>query len=286
MTDSIFPEGDIGKYIFEVKYDGPSFKGEMEIGAASKEIAAFERCIEIAIIVLKQEKKLPKDFELKVFVSAFEHGSFKHWVKWANDNPGASSVLAALVGSVIAGTIPLIGQITAAALSNPNGEVISKISNSTHLKLLTDPEYLACVSDIANPLSQEGDSMCLREPTPEKPVIVTFREKPNYLVPVPQEKPEEIQESYGEVFGRIISMDIDAYKNQIEFKVEGKGERIRCTLPEEMNINNYTHLLGKWVNISGRVQASSLRAHHIDVAAIEETDPPESEMRQSSISID
>ncbi len=285
MNNVLFPDLAVEDYILEIKYDGPSFEGVMEINALGNEILALDVCFKKVISLLKSRGE-----EYEVVVEPFESGSFKKRtklvVKWIEKNKTTATLSAGLIGVVITGAVQLILKYGPDKIAELSPQLISEIHDRTQISLLNDPVFLRNIAIIAQPLLTEGDKVILRKATndTEREVVINYSQKNNFssLTSVIEKTGDELT-AYDEVYGKIILMDIDAIKNQIAFKVYGEGERIHCTLPSEMNINDYTYLLGKWVTISGQVTKRGEQILHIEIKAIIEDEDPAAEKVQSKI---
>jgi hypothetical protein len=293
MSIDLFYGEQPENFILEVKYDGPSFQGMMEIGALGNEILSFEICLRKIISALNKFNKIKlnnSDYELTV--EAFENNCFKKKikliVKTLEKNPATTQAAATLIAGAFAIIVIFIPNNSPKEIKELSPDLIAKVHDQVQLQLISDPEFLQNLSNIIKPLSTEGDAVCFKKPIKDEnqTVSISYSQKECFLSVATNEEAQIINIGFDEIYGKIISMDIDAIRNQIDFKVSGAGERIHCSLSEKMNINEYTYLLGKWVTISGQVSTKKGKIYHVDVEKIIEDKNPPALVVQSNTDMD
>lgn len=288
----MFPEAEIDDFLFEVKYDGPSFEGIMEIHALGNELLGFETCIQKVVSALKRANKIELgEGEYEIVVEGFENNCFKKRIKIIAKNmnkyPVAIGTATAITATVIGSVVTIILHYQPAQIKEMSPQLMQQIGDNMTIQLLQDKDFLKALSSTVKPLVNEQDKMTLRKPVREhdRDISIDYSQKSNFEgLLCDDEVDEEETIRHDEVFGRIISMDLDAIVNQIDFKVAGAGERIHCSVAENLNINDYTSLLGKWVTLTGSVtEKGEGKITHIQVDRFTEEEPPESEMKQSKL---
>jgi hypothetical protein len=271
METYLFPDQNIEDYVLDIKYDGPSFDGMMEISALSNEIAGFEICIKSVISVLRRQKGLDlNEDDFQIVVEAFENNCFRKKIKFIgkhlNKYPVAYLSIAGILGSII----NIVPQIGADKIKEMSPATMAIIADVAKVELLKDPKFLNALAKTVKPLITDKDKVEFSQPvkTPNRTSTVKYSQKNDFLKLTSET--EDIMETVapGEVYGRVVSIDIDANKNQIDFKSNGTGERIRCTLNDGKRIDDYVTLLGKWAVISGDVKSANGQRIHILVKDI------------------
>ena len=278
------------EFVLEVKYAGPSFEGFMEIGALANEIAGLEYCINKIIRTLQSQKKLPANLnDYKIVVEAFEKGSFITKLLIISDKIEERPATFALIGAAFTCAVTILANSDPDKVLVMSPELAAKIQDKAQVEILSDPIFLKSISSTVQPLSEKEDRVYFKrfgQPENEENKI-GHSQKDKFLKLFSSDLLEEkITNRFDEVFGKVISMDLDATKNQIAFKVFGKGERIYCTFPEGTNVNDYKQLLGAWVTIAGDVLTKNDKIIHIDVAGIQEVKDSGYEEKQSDIRLE
>jgi len=285
MSAELFPADPVAEYLFEIKYDGPSFDGVMEIRALAEEILGMDASIHGIISALRNDKRISlKEAEFQLLVEAFENNCFKKRLKLVIDTIENYPQTAETIRWVIGG---VFGTIIAFILANPTPQLnemsptlLRQISDKTVAKLLNDNRFLKNISRTVIPLRKEGDFVSIKTPDiSARELIIPFSERGKFLVLGGEAAiEEEIEQRYhDDMYGKIISMDLDAKKNQVDFKIGGEGERIHCTFSDNLNVQDYIHLLGTWVTVEGEVEKTNGNALHFYIEKIEKSDPPASE---------
>lgn len=274
MVANLFPELGVEDYILDVKYDGPSFNGVMEIGALTSEIAGFETCLKTIIAVLRKNNGLDlKEDDFQIVVEAFQNNCFRKRIKFVGKHLNKYPVAYTSIAAIMAALIAIVPDLGAKKIKEMGPDTMLKIADATKVELLRDPVFLRALANTVKPLTTEKDKVVFIQPVkkPNRTCTVNYAQKDEFLRLAAEL--EEVAEVVvpGEVYGRIISMDLDANKNQIDFKANGAGERIRCTLKDGMRIDDYVSLLGKWVLISGDIKSANTQVVHILIASIKPT---------------
>ena len=285
MSTELFPTDPVAEYLFEVKYDGPSFNGVMEIRALAEEILGMDACIHGIISALRKDKRIAlKEADFQLLVEAFENNCFKKKIQLIVDAiekyPQTAETIRGIVGGVFGTVITVILANSAIQICEMSPELRAKVSDETAATLLSDSRFLKNISRTIIPLRKEGDLVSIKTPDLSAPeLIIPFSERGKFLMLGGEETiEEEIEQRHpDDMYGKIISMDLDAKKNQVDFKIGGEGERIHCTFSDNLNVQDYIHLLGKWVTVEGEVEKTNGNATHFYIEKIEKNDPPASE---------
>lgn len=267
MDNTLFPEEILPEYLFDLKYEGPSFDGKMEIGVLVNEIAGLKEIIKIASSTLLRNKKInfgPDDID--IFIEAFEKGSFKKRVKLVlkdlNECQGAIA-LASLIISVII----LIQQNNPNELKDMSPQLISQISDPVKIELLQNKTFLSNTSNVIMPLGVEGDQLLIGAPKNDT-TIIKYSDKSKFSGLVEEVKDETDLNGYVDevLVGRINRVDLDATKRHIGFKVNSEGNSMPATLSDESkSAVNIRDLLGQIVEIESRTSFKNGLRDHLEI---------------------
>ncbi len=287
MSERLFEMAnqDIDDYFLDIKYDGPSFQGFMEIHHLGEEILGLEYCLKKIIKSLRRSGKLDLlDGEFEIFVQAFEPGSFKKRVKiLVRDIEKYKTTVTVLV-ALFVGILHAIPMYGAKRIKEMSPELMSEIADQTKIQLLQDKDYLINLLKTIQPI-QADDKVFFRPPgNLSETMCINHNAKREFLELVDEENLPETTDS-GIMRGRIIKIDLDATKHQFDFKEDGKGARIDCSLSSVLNIYDYRDLLGKWVEISGEITRIEDKISSIHILEIQEISPPLKEATQESIEL-
>jgi len=273
-NEMLFKDLEIEDYILDIKYDGPSFDGIMEIGALTNEVVGIDICIKTIVSYLRQDNKMDlvgEDFS--IVVEAFQKNCFRKKIKFIGRHMNKYPVLYTTVSAILAASIAIIPQLGANKIREMSPATMAQISDKTQVELLKNPQFLSAIANIIKPLLQDKDYVEFTQPThnANRTLKITYSQKSNFM-DLTAENIESVEmSSFGEIYGRIVEMDIDARKNQMGFKQNGEGEQIRCSVRTDQSISAYTHLLGKWVTLSGNIVSVDQKIKHIAVEKIVET---------------
>lgn len=247
--NSLFPNLDAVNDSLEITYDGPSFNGVMEINLLGKEIAGLAYCLKHILKKLKDGKRIQiSENEIEIFVEAFERGSFKQLIKWLEKHPSTSNALIGL-GLVFVGVVQVVVSHEPTDIKRMSPELMAEVGDSVKVQLLSDQKFLDSLAATVSPLRCEEDKIVFKH-APDAEVVVSYDKRACFMelssvndTDLPVVKVEE------ELKGRIVMIDIDATKNQVGFKVEGKGNEIRCSIADGLTIDEFKPHLGDWVKI-------------------------------------
>ncbi len=272
----LFPEDDIKleDLFLEVKYDGPSFDGVMNIQDLGNELLGIEYCLtKIINDLVRDNKELSKDdiASLQILTEGFVNNCFKKKIRFYFDEIEKRPVLMGFLKTVIliySGSQAM--QITLDKLptelmlkSNQipieqhqqirNLPILDSAKNIIENNLL-NKKYREASAKVVMPLKNDNDNLESSSPVLKKSVIINNSNKKSFLIIDSSQEQEDNVEISQAISGRINSINLDATRNQIGFKVNNEGNEIHCHLSENLNINEYkSDYLGEWVEITGKI---------------------------------
>jgi hypothetical protein len=276
---SLFPENDIKleDLFLEVKYDGPSFDGVMNIQDLGNELLGIEYCLtKIINELVKTNKELSEaDIEsLQILTEGFVNNCFKKKIKFKAflDEIEKRPVLISILFFVITiysetaliqininntNTVSMLrsGQIPIGQYQQIKDLPIPDNAKEIIRSNLIDKKYREESAKIVMPLKNDNDNLELSSSVLEESVIIDNTNKQSFfIIDLPTEQEQDVTEEIKTIQGRINSINLDATKNQIGFKVKNEGNEIHCHLSENLSIDDYkSNYLGEWVEITGKI---------------------------------
>ena len=276
---SLFPENDIKleDLFLEVKYDGPSFDGVMNIQDLGNELLGIEYCLtKIINELVKTNKELSEaDIEsLQILTEGFVNNCFKKKIKFKAflDEIEKRPVLISILFFVITiysetaliqininntNTVSMLrsGQIPIGQYQQIKDLPIPDNAKEIIRSNLIDKKYREESAKIVIPLKNDNDNLESSSPVLEESVIIDNTNKQSFfIIDLPTEQEQDVTEERKTIKGRINSINLDATKNQIGFKVKNEGNEIHCHLSENLSIDDYkSNYLGEWVEITGKI---------------------------------
>lgn len=292
----LFPEEDIKleDLFLEIKYDGSSFDGVMNIQDLGNELLGIEYCLtKIITSLVKNNNELSQDDieSLQILTEGFVNNCFKKKIKFCFDEIEKRPVLISLlVLAITAYTDTQFIQIninnTNTALMLKSGQIpkeqyqqIKDLSITNNLEEiiisnLLDKKYREESAKVVMPLKNDDDNLESSSPVLKNSVIINNSNKGSFLIigsPQEEENIEEIKI----IKGRINSINLDATKNQIGFKINNEGNEIHCHLSENLNINDYkSNYLGEWIEITGNILHAENNIKEIEILKLEKIPQP------------
>lgn len=265
MSTQLFPSKEYPQFLLNVVFDGPSFKGMMEIDALAKEIQGLEDVLRIALHTLKKNKKIDiKASDLEIYVEAFEKGSFRKKIKIFNKATKEYQPLIELAVLVVL-IFQTIPQYRTEDIKTMSPNFISAVRNEVVLELLQDKKFLEAAANIVKSVSLEGDMCTLSSPTEQEAVINQESSKKfTALTDMPDEQIED-GEHYEILQAKINRVDLDALKRHIGFKVNSEGSTVDGTFVEKPSREEMRLLLDGWVEIKGTVSYFGGQRNHVDI---------------------
>lgn len=271
-------------YLFDVKYDGNSFDGKMEIGHLALELKSLNFCLNEIILALKNEKRTDLVLgDYSIVVEAFQNNCFKKRIKLITKKIEKYPATTAAVVAIFIGVINAI-PLYIKSDNKISPELLQQVTDSVSLKLLSSSNFRQSVSNIvAKPLEEPSDKSNILPP-PESnigPAVITYKEKNNYIENVDNvtstTKEEESSAEHTRndlIYGRIVAMDLDATVQQIDFKIFGDNRRVHGTLSVGLNINDYKNLLGEFVEIDGIITEAGGIVKAMEIKKIFKSEEP------------
>lgn len=160
---------------------------------------------------------------------------------------------------------------------------LSSDSKRLAQELLLDKRFREESAKTVIPIKEDQDTLELNSKVFGETIKIDKTNKEIFLL---NKTDEEINEweyvSYDVTEWRINSMDLDASKNQIGFKVLNEGTEINCHLIDSLNIEDYKELLWEWVEIEWNITYSDTKVKYIEIHRIAKIDPPLSEAKQTT----
>lgn len=268
MNSELLPLERLDNHILEIKYVGPSFDGQMEIGSLSDEINGLENALKIIILTLFRNGRINfKLDDITIFVQTLERGSFKHGVKivWKrfNKNSGGISTIFTILSFVLI----LIKDNGGIKIKEMSSQLISEIGDQVKVELLQDHQFHKAIADIVRPIKDKNDKLIFTTEDQNTPLVVSCEDKEEFLKLTENQQQTTLPDGeYHEVLkGRINLVNIDATKNNIGFKINGIGNTIPTSLPIANDINEMKMLLDQWIEINATSTVVDGRITHINV---------------------
>lgn len=270
MSNNLFGESAVDESFFEISYQGPSFDGRMEITNLELELNGLSTSLKLLIDELSLHKRIDfKSSDIKIFIEAFEKGSFKKRVrifrKTMEDNPVTTGAIVA----VLVGLMALVPQLKSEKIKEMSPELILEIRDDVKISLLSDPKFRQAIADVVIPLASKDDALVL---TNSNQTSTTIYEKDKIeFLKLADKNIESLDliENFATYDGKVTKVDLDATKNHIGFKIENKGSTIDCTLKNKLSQDELKNLLGQWVRITGITTELSGEKTHIDISTYE-----------------
>lgn len=215
-------------------YDGPSFKGKMEISHLASQLKSTEFVIKEIISELYKQKKFKKKADVKIFLT-LKNGSFEQIIFILFNNPLISNTIA---GSIIA--------LFTYFLTKENNSNIINIEN------LINNHYLAKnLYQIIVPLEHENDILKLISSDRNINLLISSKDKLLFKDALEDLKKNVTIEIYDEsFFGYLSIVDID--KNKFGFTLEGTRQHIPITFEIEPSLDEIRNILGYRLKIDAR----------------------------------
>lgn len=296
MSGTLFPDTEVKleDLFLEIKYDGPSFDGAMNIQDLGNELLGVEYCLtKIIKDLIQGSNELNQDINsLQILTEGFVNNCFKKKIKFflesLSNNLDSNRVIVSIIKSAIdvylhSQTIQSgINKIDTKSMLESSQIPVEQYQQIRHLPI-PDNAKKVIENNILNkkyreeslktilPIKDDADTLQSSSPILNKNVVINKENKDGFFVTGLNDKIEELEiEETRDIEGRINSINLDATKNQIGFKVNNEGNEIHCHLPENLNINDYkTGYLGEWVKINGKVSCSGEAIKEIEILKLE-----------------
>jgi hypothetical protein len=246
----------------------------MEINLLGKEINGLSYCLKTILKKLKDNNRISvSENEIDIFIEAFQHGSFKQFIKWIEKHPATIAAVVGL-GVIFVEIVGIIVNHAPSSIKTISPELMSEIGDQVKVELLSDQKFLDSLALTVSPLQCKEDKIIFKH-SPEGQIIVPYEKRACFMDLSNLEKTElptvKVEE---ELKGRIVMIDVDATKNQIGFKVDGKGNEIRCAISEEFSIDEFKPLLGEWVKINSTAEKKGNEYLYISINSYEKIETP------------
>lgn len=277
---SLFPNLDAVSDSLEVTYDGPSFNGVMEINLLGESVSSLAFCLKAVLKKLKDNDRIElSESDIEILVEGLRSGSFKLPIRWIEKHQGTTTLLVGL-GMIIVEIVGIIVNHNPTSIKNMSPELMTEIGDTIKVQLLSDQKFLDNLASTVSPLKCEEDKIVFKH-SPEEQVVVPYEKRACFMelssieeADLPVVKVDE------ELKGRIVMIDIDATKNQVGFKVAGKGNEIRSSIAEGFTIDEFKPLLGEWVKINVTAEKKGDEYLFISINSYEKIDAPEEPKQQ------
>ncbi|SHN94152.1 hypothetical protein, partial [bacterium endosymbiont of Bathymodiolus sp. 5 South] len=260
---SLFPENDIKleDLFLEIKYDGPSFDGVMNIQDLGNELLGIEYCLtKIINDLVRIDKELSEaDIEsLQILTEGFVNNCFKKKLKFFLSNLSENLANTPILRSTLKAAIDTYLHTQSVQTSLSRGDTKSMLKsgqipigqyqqikdlpipdNAKEIirSNLIDKKYREESAKIVIPLKNDNDNLESSSPVLEESVIIDNTNKQSFfIIDSPTEQEQDVTEERKTIKGRINSINLDATKNQIGFKVKNEGNEIHCHLSENLSI--------------------------------------------------
>lgn len=265
MSTQLFQTKGHPQFLLNIVFDGPSFKGMMEIDALAKEIQGLEDVLKIALHSLKKNRKIDiKVSDLEIYVEAFEKGSFRKKIKVFNKATKEYQPLIELAVLVVL-VFQTIPQYRAEDIKTISPELVSAIRNEVVLELIQDKKFLNAAANVVKSVSLEGDMCTLSSPTKQE--VVINQESSKKFVALTDQSDEQVDdgEHYEILMVKVNRVDLDALKRHIGFKVNSEGSTVDGTFVEKPSREEMRSLLDEWMEVKGTASYFGGQRNHIDI---------------------
>lgn len=297
MNNTLFPDTEVKleDLFLEIKYDGPSFNGVMNIQDLGNELLGVEYCLtKIIKDLIKDSSELNQDDinSLQILTEGFVNNCFKKKIKFFFDEIENRPVLIGNLTRILITTILSYTATQTIQINlNPNDTKsmlkYTKIPIEQYQQIKTlpipdnakkiiasnllDKKYREESAKIIMPLKNDNDSLESSSPSLREPVVINKGNKDGFFVIELNDEINELEiEHIQTIDGRINSINLDATKNKIGFKINNEGNEIHCHLSEELDINDYKNgYLGEWVKITGNVSQVGENIKEIEILKLE-----------------
>ena len=244
---------------------------------ASGAIIGMRDCIEQSLELLKL-----KNYEIVVL--PFKPGSHKILFAARNKITGALVTTAAII-KIINGGFDLINNFGAFTVYNDPSTIINSVEDidAKVLAVCQNQTFIEGARGVIAPLQEANQKVTLS--AEGNKLEITCESQKKFFENLQEEKSSEEDEIIrkGEVYGKIVKIDIDASIRQIDFKVYGEGERIQGTLSDDLNVDDYISYLGKYVEISGLITTIGDKTEKMEISSIIESEPPDEKFKNPSL---
>ncbi len=297
MSDILFPDTEVKleDLFLDIKYDGPSFDGVMNIKDLGNELLGVEYCLTKIIkdLIQSSNELNQSDIDsLQILTEGFVNNCFKKKIKFflesLNDNLVSRPIIKSIIKSGI--DVYLYSQTIQSDINKVDTKSMlesSQIPEEQYRQIrnlpipdnakkviennILDKKYREESLKIILPIKDDKDTLQSSSPILNKNVVINKENKGGFFVTGLNDEIDgsEIEENRN-IEGRISSINLDATKNQIGFKVNDQGNKIDCHLPENLDINDYkAGYLGEWVKINGKVSYSGETIKEIEILKLE-----------------
>ncbi len=293
MKNSLFPDLEIlpENLFLDLKYDGDSFKGVMEIRSLGQELLSLEYCLQSIIKKLKKKKAFKglKESDFEIVVEGLINNCFRKKIVFYLDEienrPQLVSLIKWAVGSLggVIFTVSGVPQDLISKIDSKNipTEIIQEIKDDVTRDLITNAEFRKNLSQIVGiPLKKENDTLNISSPMfaeEQQNLFINKDNKKNFLeiAGSSEKKVEKIEKKvYDKISGRINAIDLDATKNKVGFKVDNEGNEIKCSLREGLEVDDLKDYLGSWVEIDGWITYNEELVNTIEIHELKEIKLP------------
>lgn len=274
-------------YFFDIKFDGNSFDGVMNIKDLSLELKSLDICLnKIIPLVIAKNKLAINTNEYQILVGAFQNNCFKKRIKlFLLEDVERHPVL---VAGVIAIFIEFMKIVP--LFYNQNNkitpELIAEVKSEVVLSLLNDKEFrVAASNSFVNPLKNSNDKVTIlpHSDLGLEELNISYSDKDKYFEDtsfnneIENDDKKQIEKEIireDSIFGKIVAMDIDAPVRQIDFKIYGENRRVYGTLADGLDIQDYKKYLGEFVEIKGVITESEGIVKSMLIQNIEKSEEP------------
>lgn len=173
-----------------------------------------------------------------------------------------------------------------------SNEVMENIKNSSltdeskiiALELIWNNKFREAAAKTIIPIRNKDDYLELSSPALKENIVINNLNKSNLLLNTKSDTNDNIDNEiskYDKIIWRISSINLDAIKNQIWFKVLNEWTEIKCHLKDNLNISDYKEwYLWEWVELEWNIYYTDEKTNFIEIVNIQKTNAPLAEAEQ------
>ena len=227
----------VRKEELNIIYDGPSFKGKMEISDLASQLKSTELVIREIVSELYKQKGLKNPEEVKIYLS-LKRGSFQEIISVLFNNPTTAHIIG---GCVVALFTYFLTK-----------KKFKDDSCKINLENLTNNYILARnVNQIIQPLQEEKDKVMIISSDPEIKASISTEKKKLMKKFLKELKKQLTMRVYqGEFFGYLSVVDID--KERYGFTLEETDRHIPIVFDIKPSLKEIKKILGFRLKINAR----------------------------------
>lgn len=224
----------------EIIYDGPSFRGQMEISHLTSQLKSTEALIKELVSEYYSQRGFKENPEVKIYLK-LKKGSFEEIISILLDRE--------LIQSVISGCVIALFSFYLANRGKKKEETIYPKTQINIERLVNNIKIINHIKHLSEPLEKEGDKIrVVSKDSPQINTEIKFSDKSVFREKLKEIENElKIEYSEEEFFGKLRAIDLD--KEAYRFSLEGTQNSVPVEFNDKLNSEVVGHLLDKRVKI-------------------------------------